>query len=69
MAVVSALREAMPFATLDLRIDYMKAAAPHEDLLFESECLKIAREIVFARGLAYQADRIDRWRSAPQPSC
>jgi uncharacterized protein (TIGR00369 family) len=59
IAVASALREPMPFATLDLRIDYMKAAMPHEDLLFESECLKVAREIAFARGVAYQADRAD----------
>jgi uncharacterized protein (TIGR00369 family) len=57
IAVASALREPMPFATLDLRIDYMKPAKPHKDLLFESECLKVAREIAFARGLAYQADR------------
>jgi uncharacterized protein (TIGR00369 family) len=52
IAVASALREPMPFATLDLRIDYMKAAAPHVDLLFESECLKVSREVAFARGLA-----------------
>jgi uncharacterized protein (TIGR00369 family) len=57
IAVASALREPMPFATLDLRIDYMKAAAPHVDLLFESECLKVSREVAFARGLAYQAER------------
>jgi len=57
IAVASALRSPMPFATLDLRIDYMKAATPHVDLLFESECLKVTSEIAFARGLAYQAER------------
>lgn len=59
IAVASALRSPMPFATLDLRIDYMKTARPQEDLLFESECLKVAREVAFARGLAYQAERTD----------
>lgn len=57
IAVASALRDPMPFATLDLRIDYMKAATPNTELLFEAECLKVSREIAFARGLAYQADR------------
>ena len=57
IAVASALRSPMPFATLDLRIDYMKAAAPLVDLMFEAECLKVSREIAFARGLAYQAER------------
>jgi uncharacterized protein (TIGR00369 family) len=57
IAVASALRNPMPFATLDLRIDYMKAAAPQLDILFEAECLKVTHEIAFARGLAYQKAR------------
>ena len=57
IAVASALRSPMPFATLDLRIDYMKAAMPHVDLLFEAQCLKVTSEIAFARGLAYQTER------------
>ena len=54
ISVASALRNPMPFATLDLRIDYMKAALPHADIFFEAECLKVTREIAFARGLAFQ---------------
>jgi uncharacterized protein (TIGR00369 family) len=57
IAVASALRNPMPFATLDLRIDYMKAAAPHAEILFEAECLKVTHEIAFARGLAWQQAR------------
>jgi uncharacterized protein (TIGR00369 family) len=57
IAVASALREPMPIATLDLRIDYLKPAMPREDLQFESECLKVTRAIAFVRGLAYQAER------------
>ena len=53
MAVMGALREPMPIATLDLRIDYMKPATPREDILIEAECLKITREIAFARSRAF----------------
>lgn len=56
MAVGTALREIRPYATLDLRIDYMKAAEPHIDIIVEAECLKVAREIVFARGIAHHGD-------------
>ena len=61
MAVGSALAAADPqsgpmrgIATLDLRIDYMKAAKPGVDIIVVGECVKITRQIVFARGRAYQ---------------
>ncbi len=57
MAVGMALREHRPFATLDLRIDYLKAAKPGEDIFVEAECLKITHEIAFARGVAFQESR------------
>ncbi|MBS0469700.1 MAG: PaaI family thioesterase [Proteobacteria bacterium] len=41
-------------ATLDLRIDYMKAAKPDADIFIVGECVKVTRQIVFARGRAYQ---------------
>jgi uncharacterized protein (TIGR00369 family) len=57
VAVASALKELMPFATLDLRIDYMKPAKPHTDIFVEAECLKVTHEVAFTRGLAYQTSR------------
>lgn len=54
MAIGSALRSPAAMATLDLRIDYMKPAAPDVDILVESECLKIAHEVAFARAIAFQ---------------
>lgn len=41
-------------ATLDLRIDYMKAAKPKVDIIVVGECVKVTRQIVFARARAYQ---------------
>ena len=54
MAIGSALRAPTMMATLDLRIDYMKPAAPHTDILIESQCLKIAHDVAFARAVAFQ---------------
>jgi uncharacterized protein (TIGR00369 family) len=57
MCVVGALREPMPIATLDLRIDYMKPAVPGEDIFAEAECVKVGHDIAFVRGLAHQGSR------------
>ena len=47
-------RNTTSYATLDLRVDYMKAARPEADVWVAGECVKITRQIVFARARAYQ---------------
>jgi len=51
--------EGQSMATLDIRIDYMRPAEPHEDLMVSAECYKITRNIAFVRATAHQGDLTD----------
>lgn len=46
----------VPHATLDLRVDYMRAAVPGRTVIGRGECYKLTRTISFIRGIAYDAD-------------
>ena len=58
-AVWSSLEGFVSIATLDLRIDYMRAARPRETLQATAECYKLGRSIAFVRGLAFEDDPND----------
>ncbi|MBC8240992.1 MAG: hotdog fold thioesterase [Alphaproteobacteria bacterium] len=56
MCIIPTLGEMMTIATLDLRIDYLKPAAPRLDIFAQVHCYKTTRNIAFTRGIAYQKD-------------
>jgi uncharacterized protein (TIGR00369 family) len=54
MAVWTMAKRFVPHVTLDLRVDYMRAAVPGK-----TECYKLTRTISFIRGIAYEEDPED----------
>jgi uncharacterized protein (TIGR00369 family) len=48
-----------PQATLDFRIDYLRAATPGATVVGRAECYRITRHIAFVRGQAHDGDEAD----------
>lgn len=57
LAVGAALTERAPFATLDLRMDYLRPAGPEQDVHCDAHCFRVTRHVAFVRGEVWQADR------------
>ncbi len=52
-------RDVAAIATLDMRIDYMSAATPGQEILAKAHCFKRTKNVAFVRAEAYQEDSSD----------
>ena len=57
LAVGAALTQRVPYATLDLRMDYLRAAGTGQDLQCDAHCYRLTRSIAFVRGEVWQAQQ------------
>lgn len=59
LAAVSAFKPICPVATLNLSIDYMRAAEPGKTIIGQASCYRVTRDIAFIRGVAHDGDEDD----------
>ena len=59
LAINSAIGEPMPIATLDLRIDYLRPAAPRTGVTAEAHAYRLTRTVGFVRAEAWDVERGD----------
>jgi uncharacterized protein (TIGR00369 family) len=52
-AVAARLEQAEAIATLDLRIDYLKAAQPGREIHCRAECYRLAHQVAFTRAVCF----------------
>ena len=54
-----ALGEFLPIATIDLRMDYLRAPALRATVSGRATCYRLTRQIAFVRGIAHDGDPAD----------
>lgn len=58
-AAVCALELPEAVATLDLRVDHLRAARPGQPVYARAECYRVTREIAFVRCSCYQEESVE----------
>jgi len=56
-AAITTLTKAAITPTMDLRLDYMHPAAPHEPIYVSAKVYRNTSNVIFCRGSAWQEDR------------
>ncbi|WP_353229826.1 PaaI family thioesterase [Novosphingobium sp.] len=59
MSVWTRTGQFRPQVTLDLRIDYTRAAVPGKTIVARAECYQVRRSMAFVRGIAHDGDPDD----------
>lgn len=59
MAVWTAMDAYQPIATLDMRIDYLRAAEPGKTVFARAGTFRLSRSVAFVRGIAHDGDPED----------
>ena len=59
MAIRMRVGATRPFATLDMRLDYLRPARAGQAMIGRAECYRLTRRVAFARGVAYDGDAAD----------
>src|SRR5207244_3669465 len=54
LAVACAVEELTAIATIDLRVDYLRAAEPDLELYARSDCYRLTRNVAFVRAVAWE---------------
>lgn len=64
LSVACALEELTAIATIDLRVDYLRAAEPDREAFARADCYRVTRTVAFVRAVAWDRSPEDPFASA-----